>query len=188
MGRSSVEAVSDHSSDDLHQLTQFPPKGAGRNRSAQTQRGRFPPSRAFLSYSTAGDDDDEGDEECGEGDVGGEEGDDGDAACMCHSCDPNDEFGHVVDRLEQDIVCAFVSAACHMCDEEVCEDIAEGVHARVRCVLRSWTGATARCASRKNCSQLPSPVRAGGQDLPRKGGPNQEELYLPKLWRQRPHG
>ena len=52
-----------------------------------------------------------------------------DAAYWCHSCGPDGEFGDVVDRTEQDIVCAFVAADCSLSDEDVCEDISECVHA-----------------------------------------------------------
>ena len=34
-----------------------------------------------------------------------------------------------MDRMEQDIVCAFVAADCSLSDEDVCEDISECVHA-----------------------------------------------------------
>ena len=50
-----------------------------------------------------------------------------DAAYWCHSCCPDGEFGDVMDRMEQDIVCAFVAAA--FSDEDICEDISECVHA-----------------------------------------------------------
>ena len=52
-----------------------------------------------------------------------------DAAYWCQSCGPDGEFGDVVDRMEQDIVCAFVAADCSLNDEDVCEDISECVHA-----------------------------------------------------------
>ena len=35
----------------------------------------------------------------------------------------------MVDRMEQDIVCAFVATDCSLSDEDVCEDISECVHA-----------------------------------------------------------
>ena len=52
-----------------------------------------------------------------------------DAAYLCHSWGPDGEFGDVVDRMEQDIVCAFVAADCSLSDEDICEDISECVHA-----------------------------------------------------------
>ena len=52
-----------------------------------------------------------------------------DAAYWCRSCGPDGEFGDVVDRMEQDIECAFVAADCSLSDDDVCEDTSECVHA-----------------------------------------------------------
>ena len=88
--------------------------------SGRFQSGRSPVSRAYWSHADEEAEDacweDEHDVDAGEDDVWD------DAACW-------GEFGDVVDRMEQDIVCAFVTADCSLSDEDVCEDISECVHA-----------------------------------------------------------
>ena len=59
-----------------------------------------------------------------------------DAAYWCQSCGPDGEFRDVVDRMEQDTVCAFVAADCSLSDEDVCEDISECVHAECAAFFR----------------------------------------------------
>ena len=84
-------------------------------------------SRAYWSHA-----DEESEDVCWEDehDVDDDENDvSDDAAYWCHSCGPDREFGDVVDRVEQDIVCALVAADRSLSDEDVCEDISECVHA-----------------------------------------------------------
>ena len=84
-------------------------------------------SRAYWSHA-----DEESEDVCWEDehDVDDDENDvSDDAAYWCQSCGPDGEHGDVVDRMEQDIVCAFVAADCSLSDEDVCEDISECVHA-----------------------------------------------------------
>ena len=84
-------------------------------------------SRAYWSHA-----DEEAEDVCWEDEYDVDDGDDDvldEAAYWCHSCGPDGKFGDVVDRMEQDIVCAFVAADCSLSDEDVCEDISECVHA-----------------------------------------------------------
>ena len=84
-------------------------------------------SRAYWSHA-----DEESENVCREyeHDVDDDENDlSDDAAYWCYSCGPDGEFGDVVDRMEQDIVCAFVAADCSLSDEDVCEETSECVHA-----------------------------------------------------------
>ena len=100
--------------------------------------GRFQPGRSPVpraSWSHAGEEvegaywEDEHDVADGEDDMPD------DAAYLCHSCGLDGEFGDVVDRMDQDIVCAFVAADCSLSDEDVCEDISECVHAECAAVF-----------------------------------------------------
>ena len=77
-------------------------------------------SRAYWSHA-----DEEAEDVCSEDEHDVDDGEDdvSDDAAYCG------EFGDVVDRMEQDIVCAFVTADCSLSDEDVCEDISECVHA-----------------------------------------------------------
>ena len=49
---------------------------------------------------------------------------------MCHSRGLDGELGDVEGRVGQDIVCAFVSAECHLSDDDVCEDVADAFFGR----------------------------------------------------------
>ena len=60
--------------------------------------------------------------------MNGDEADEDDAAYLCHSCAPNEEFEDFEDAIEQDVVCAFLAAQYDLNDKEVCEDIADSVH------------------------------------------------------------
>ena len=87
---------------------------------------RFQPVRSSVSRAYWSHADEESEDVCWEyeHDADDEENDVSDAtAYWCQSCGPDGEFGDVVDRMEQDIVCAFVAADCSLSDEDVCEDI-----------------------------------------------------------------
>ena len=99
---------------------------------------RFQPVRSSVSRAYWSHADEESEDVCWEDehDVDDDENDvSDDAAYWCHSCGPDREFGDVVDRMEQDIVCAFVAADCSLSDEDVCEDISECVHAECAAVF-----------------------------------------------------
>ena len=83
--------------------------------SGRFQTWRSPVSRACWSHA-----DEEVEDVCWEDEHDVDDGEDDvsdDAAYWCHSCGPDGEFGDVVDRMEQDIVCAFVAADCPLSDE-----------------------------------------------------------------------
>ena len=49
-------------------------------------------------------------------------------AFLCHSCGPDNDFEDYEVRIEQDIVCAFMSASANLDDPDVCQEVADAVH------------------------------------------------------------
>ena len=112
--------------------------------SGRFQPGRLPASRAC--WSNAGH---QAEEAQREDDLDPEEdGDDtqDDTAHLCNSCGLDDEFSEVVDRMAQDIVCAFVGADCSP-ERRV---RSRGAHR----VLRTGTSKTSWSDSGTGCTQL----------------------------------
>ena len=89
---------------------------------------RFQPARSTVSRAYWSHADEESENDCWEDehDANDDENDvSDDAAYWSQSCGPDGEFGDVVDRMEQSIVCAFVASDCSLSDEDVCEDISD---------------------------------------------------------------
>ena len=49
-------------------------------------------------------------------------------AFICRSCGPDNDFEDIEDRIEQDIVCAYLSIGANLDDPDVCQEVANTVH------------------------------------------------------------
>ena len=92
------------------------------------------------------------------------------------------------DRMEQDIVCAFVAAACSLIDEDICEDISECVHAKCAAFFGRETGASTWRACGEGRAQLPTKIRVGDQETTGARRAGKEEFDVQDLWTGGPLG
>ena len=120
---------------------------------------KHPSFRAHLAVpdsasDSSAEDDDSETEPAGEED---------DTANFCQSCGPDDEFHVIVDRVEQDVVCAFLAASCPLDEESVCDD-SRKCSCRVHCSLWTRTGTQAWSASREGGTRIQADVRARDQE------------------------
>ena len=151
---------------------------------------RFQPVRSSVSRAYWSHADEESEDVCleYEYDVDDDENDvSDDSAYWCQSCGPDGEFCDVVDRMEQDIECAFVAADCSLSDEDVCEDISECVHAECAAFLgREQARQHGACG--KSRAQLPTKIRVGDQETSRACRACEEKFDVQDLWTEGPLG